>query len=59
MTAPGRAELARRPALLTVLVSFVLVALLALWLVPWDWVPGGHLVPARASAGVSPLSRLS
>ena len=54
MTAPGRAELARRPALLTVLVSFVLVALLALWLVPWDWVPGGHLVPARASALFTP-----
>jgi Zn-dependent protease with chaperone function len=54
VTAPGRAELARRPAVLTVLVSFVLVGILALWLVPWDWVPGGHLVPARASALFTP-----
>ncbi len=49
MTDPGRPVLARRPAVLTVLASFALVAVLALWLVPWSWVPGGTLVPARAS----------
>ena len=36
--------------MLTVLVSWVLVAALAAWLVPWSWVPGGTLVPKPASA---------
>ena len=49
MTDPGRAELARRPAFLVAAVSFALVGGLALWLVPWSWVPGGTLIPARAS----------
>ena len=49
MTEPRRDGVARRPAVLTVVVSFALVAVLAAWLVPWSWVPGGTLVPARAS----------
>ena len=54
MTAPGPAGLARGPAVATVAVSFALVAVLAAWLVPWSWVPGGHLVPERASALFTP-----
>ena len=50
MTEPRPDGLARRPAVLTVVVAFALVAVLAAWLVPWSWVPGGRLVPARASA---------
>jgi STE24 endopeptidase len=34
----------------TALVAFAVVVALAAWLVPWSWVPGGHLVPARASS---------
>lgn len=49
MTEPRRDGLARRPAVLTVVVSLALVAGLAAWLVPWSWVPAGTLVPARAS----------
>ena len=49
MTESGRVTLARRPAVATVLVSLVVVVSLALWLVPWSWVPGGKLVPAHAS----------
>lgn len=40
--------------MLTVLVSWVLVAALAAWLVPWSWVPGGTLAPKPASALFSP-----
>jgi hypothetical protein len=29
-----------------VAVASVVLVLLAVWLVPWDWVPGGRLVPA-------------
>ena len=54
MTEPRPAGLARRPAVLTVVVAFALVAVLAAWLVPWSWVPGGRLVPARASALFTP-----
>jgi STE24 endopeptidase len=43
------ASLARRPAVVTMLVAACVVAVLAVVLVPWSWVPGGHLVPARAS----------
>jgi STE24 endopeptidase len=50
VTEPRRDGLARRPAVLTVVISFALVAALAAWLVPWSWVPGGALVPARASS---------
>lgn len=50
MTEPGRPGLARMPAVVSVAVSFALVAVLAAWLVPWSWVPGGRLVPAHASA---------
>jgi phosphatidyl-myo-inositol dimannoside synthase len=39
------AGLARRPAVATVVVVAVLLAGLAAVLVPWSWVPGGHLVP--------------
>jgi STE24 endopeptidase len=38
-------RLARRAALLTAVVAAVAFAALAVWLVPWDWVPGGRLVP--------------
>ena len=44
-----RAGLHRRAAVVTVLVSFAVVAVLAAVAVPWQWVPGGHLVPAPAS----------
>ncbi len=54
MTTRGQPALARRPAALTVLVSFAAVGLLALWLVPWSWVPGGHLVPVRVSSLFTP-----
>jgi STE24 endopeptidase len=40
--------------MLTVLVSWVLVAALAAWLVPWSWVPGGTLAPKPAAALFSP-----
>lgn len=40
--------------MITVLVSWVLVAALAAWLVPWSWVPGGTLVPKTASALFTP-----
>ena len=54
MTEPRPDGLARRPAVLTVVVAFALVAVLAAWLVPWSWVPGGRLVPARATALFTP-----
>jgi STE24 endopeptidase len=50
----GSRGLARRAALGTALVSGVLVAALALVLVPWQWVPGGRLVPLTADALFSP-----
>ena len=43
------AGLARRPAVVTMVVATGVVAALAAALVPWSWVPGGHLVPARAA----------
>lgn len=50
MTGSGQQGLARRPAVVVLVVSFALMALLAAFLVPWSWVPGGHLVPKPASA---------
>jgi STE24 endopeptidase len=38
---------ARGPALATVVVSSLVFVVLAAVLVPWDWVPGGELVPAK------------
>lgn len=40
-----RGELARRPAVVTALVALVVLGVLAAVLVPWQWVPGGRLVP--------------
>ena len=42
-----RSQLARRPALWTALAAAAAFAVLAALLVPWDWVPGGALVPMR------------
>jgi STE24 endopeptidase len=39
---------ARRAAVVTVVVSLALTAALAAVLVPWSWVPGGQLVPKAA-----------
>lgn len=50
--ADGR--VARRAAAITVVVSFAVVAVVAGLLVPWAWVPGGHLVPASASSMFTP-----
>ncbi len=49
-----RPRLARRAAVVTVLVSFGVVAVLAAVLVPWAWVPGGRLVPRTASSLFTP-----
>lgn len=38
----------RRSAVTTVTVTSLAFVMLAGWLVPWDWVPGGTLVPASA-----------
>ncbi|NUS49901.1 MAG: M48 family metallopeptidase [Nocardioidaceae bacterium] len=38
----------------TVVVSFAVVAVLAALLVPWAWVPGGHLVPAKVGSLFTP-----
>ena len=45
-TRPG---LARRPAVATLVVVLVLLGTFAAVVVPWVWVPGGHLVPVPAS----------
>jgi STE24 endopeptidase len=47
-------SVARGAAVVTVVVSFALVGILAALLVPWSWVPGGHLVPEQASALFAP-----
>jgi STE24 endopeptidase len=44
----ARHRLARRAAALTAAGSFAAVIVLAAALVPWSWVPGGHLVPKTA-----------
>jgi STE24 endopeptidase len=49
-----RQGLARRPAAVTVLVSAAVVAGLAALLVPWQWVPGGRLVPVSAGSLFTP-----
>ena len=40
-----QARLAARPATLTLALATLALVLLAGFLVPWPWVPGGHLVP--------------
>jgi STE24 endopeptidase len=47
-------RLARGPAVATLVVAAVLLAALAAVTVPWDWVPGGHLVPRTAQSLFSP-----
>ena len=39
---------ARRTAAVLLLVSVVAFAVVAALLVPWDWVPGGRVLPVRA-----------
>jgi STE24 endopeptidase len=48
------ARLDRRAAVAVLVGSAVLLAALLWWLVPWDWVPGGTLVPARVEDLLSP-----
>lgn len=45
----GSGGLARRPAVATALVAGTVFVLLAAFLVPWDWIPGGTLSPAGPS----------
>ena len=54
MSDAARRGLARRPAVALTAVSFAVVAVLAALLVPWAWVPGGHLVPRSAASLLSP-----
>jgi STE24 endopeptidase len=42
--------LARGPALAVAVAAFTALVVVAALLVPWDWVPGGRLVPARVSS---------
>ncbi|MGN6576862.1 MAG: M48 family metallopeptidase [Nocardioides sp.] len=44
----------RRAAWCTLAASWLVTAALALWLVPWDWVPGGALHPMSASELFTP-----
>jgi STE24 endopeptidase len=48
VTAAPAPDLDRRAAAIVVAVAGVMLVGLALWLVPWDWVPGGDLRPMRA-----------
>jgi STE24 endopeptidase len=50
-----RQGLARGPAVLTVVVSLLVLAVVAAVFVPWSWVPGGTLVPRSASSLFTPL----
>jgi STE24 endopeptidase len=54
VTSQPRQHVARRAAVVTAVTSFVLVVALAAVLVPWSWVPGGHLVPVTARALFTP-----
>ena len=49
-----RPGVARRPAFALAVGSAVLFVVLAVLLVPWDWIPGGKLVPASASDVFTP-----
>jgi STE24 endopeptidase len=51
---PVARGVARRPAVLTLLVVGGLLAILGVLLVPWSWVPGGHLVPRSAASLFTP-----
>lgn len=53
-TTSRRQGLARGAALTTLILSAVAVVALAAWLVPWDWVPGGRLVPVAPDALFTP-----
>ncbi|MBA2465345.1 MAG: M48 family metalloprotease, partial [Nocardioidaceae bacterium] len=43
----NRPELDRRTAVLLLVVASLSAVALAVWLVPWEWVPGGELTPMR------------
>lgn len=49
MTTEPTPELDRRSAWVLAVVSATGLVVLAVWLVPWDWVPSGSLDPAAAS----------
>jgi STE24 endopeptidase len=53
-TAEPVSGLARRPAVLLAALSALAFAVLAGLLVPWDWVPGGTLVPAAPGEVFTP-----
>lgn len=42
-------RLARKPALLTLLITGAAFVVVAAVVIPWDWIPGGELVPAKAA----------
>jgi STE24 endopeptidase len=44
----------RRAAVAVLVAAAAVLAVLGWWLVPWDWVPGGTLVPARVEDLLSP-----
>ena len=54
MSDAARPRVARRPAVALTVVSFAVVTVLAALLVPWSWVPGGHLVPRSAASLFTP-----
>ena len=55
MSADGESSaLARRPAVITALAAALAFVVLAGLLVPWDWVPGGRLIPASAGEVFTP-----
>ena len=47
-------SLARRPAAITAVVAALAFVVLAAVLVPWDWIPGGDLVPVSPSDVFTP-----
>lgn len=47
-------SLARRPAAFTTVAAGLAFVVLAALLVPWDWIPGGHLVPASPTDVFTP-----
>lgn len=45
---------ARRTAVWVVVVAGAIFVVLAWWLIPWDWLPGGKIEPVRASEVFTP-----